>query len=382
MKNQNVLHVLNVSFVIPYFLGKQLLYMRKRGYEMNIICSPSSRLSALANTYVFNYKEVNIYRKFSLVADIKAILAICKYIKVHSITIVNGHTPKAGILAMFAAYVMRVPKRIYFRHGLLYETSTGIKKMIFLFSEKMASYLATEVVCVSPYLIEKSITDKLSSERKMHLLNRGSCNGVDAIEQFNPERIELLKLKYIRLKYGIQDGAWIIGYTGRMVKDKGIVELVEAYKILKSKFSNIYLLLVGPEEERDCLPAELVRFIHDDNNIIVTGLVNEDIEYYYALMNVLVLASFREGFGTSILEGSAMEIPILTTSHTGCRDAIIDSHTGFYIDHNPLSIVSKIEWLYENTSLAREMGINGRKFVMENFEQNIIWSEIEKLYFH
>lgn len=377
---KNILHVVNVSFVIPYFLGDQLLYMRKKGYNMNVICSPSSRLTLLANKYLFNYGEVSLYRKFSFLADIRGVIGICKYIKTHKVTIVNGHTPKAGLLAMLAAKLMRVSKRIYFRHGLLYETSTGMKKYIFIFSERFASWLATDVVCVSPYLIEKSIIDKLSSKQKMFLLNKGSCNGVDVLEKFNPDKIEVIKLKHIKQRYGITDNAWIIGYTGRIVMDKGIVELVEAYKILKSKYSNIYLLLVGPEEERDTLPVEVTRFIHTEKRIIVTGLIEGDIEYYYALMNVLVLASFREGFGTSILEASAMQIPVLTTSHTGCKNAIVDGETGLYINHNPLTIVSKIEHLVENLSLAEKLGMNGRRFVKENFEQHLVWNEIEKLY--
>lgn len=377
---RNILHVLNISFVIPYFLGDQLLYMKDKGYNMHIICSYSSHLVELSNIYLFKYKGINIYRKFSVVADILAIIQICRYIKYHKIDIVNGHTPKAGLLAMFAAYLMRVHKRIYFRHGLLYETSKGIKKYIFILSEKIASLLATDVICVSSYLMEKSITDKLSSEKKMILLNKGSCNGVDVIGKFNPDKINLEKMEQLKQRYNINDDAWIIGYTGRLVKDKGIVELVEAYKILKLKYLNLYLLLVGPEEERDQLPKEVISFIHNDERVIVTGLVDQNIEYYYALMNVLVLASYREGFGTSILEASAMKIPVLTTSHTGCRDAILEGETGFYISHEFYSIASKIEMLIENIQLGKKIGANGRQFVKNDFEQYIIWKEIEKLY--
>lgn len=377
---QNILHVLNISFVIPYFLGDQLLYMRDKGYNMHIICSYSSRLVELSNIYLFKYKGVNVYRKFSIMADIMAVIQICRYIKTHKIDIVNGHTPKAGLLAMFAAYLMRVPKRIYFRHGLLYETSRGVKKHIFMLSEKMASLLATEVVCVSPYLMEKSLMDGLSSQRKLNLLNKGSCNGVDTVGKFNPNKINLGIIKQLKQKYDISDDAWVIGYTGRLVKDKGIVELVEAYKMLKFQYLNLYLLLVGPEEERDQLPEEVVSFIHNDERVIVTGLVDQNIEYYYALMDVLVLASYREGFGTSILEASAMKIPVLTTSHTGCRDAILEGETGFYISHESCSIASKIEMLIEDLILGKKLGSNGRQFVEKNFEQHMVWNEIEKLY--
>ena len=377
---KNILHVLNISFVIPYFLGEQLLYMREKGYNEHIICSFSSDLNDLSNKYLFKYSGVDIYRKFSIMADIKAVIQICRYIKFWKIDIVVGHTPKAGMLAMFAAFIMRIPKRIYFRHGLLYETSSGIKKHIFILSEKIASLLSTDVVCVSPYLIEKSVTDRLSPLRKMFLLNKGSCNGVDVVGKFNPDKIDLIKLRQLKYELGISDDAWVIGYTGRLVKDKGIVELIEAYKTLASRYSNLYLLLVGPQEERDKLPNEVVEFMHSEERIIVTGLIEYDIEYYYAFMNVLVLASFREGFGTSILEASAMGVPVLTTSHTGCRDAIVNGETGLFIENDPLSIASNIEVLINDSALAKKIGSSGRLFVKDNFDQHLIWSEIEKLY--
>lgn len=378
--SKKVLHVVNISFVIPYFLGEQLLYMTERGFEIHLICSPSSNLSDLSNRYSFKYEEINIFRKFSILSDIKAVWGICRYIKDKKISIVNGHTPKAGMLAMFAAYIMRVPKRYYFRHGLLYETSSGLKKNIFILSEKLASWLATDVICVSPYIIEKSIADNLTNARKMRLLNQGSCNGVDVMGQFNPYKIDAIKLQQIKSKYGLPDDAWIIGYAGRLVIDKGIIDLIEAYKLLKAKYSKLYLMLVGPEEERNKLPIEVKSFIHHDERVIVTGLIDKDIEYYYALMNVLVLASFREGFGTCILEASAMKVPVLTTAHTGCRDAIIEGKTGSYVDHNPISIASKIEMLIKDPLSANEMGSNGRAFVKENFEQRLVWCDIQKLY--
>lgn len=378
--NRNILHVVNVYFVLPYFLGKQLLYFKNKGYNEHIVCSPSEKIKSYSESHCFKYLEIPIFRKMSFFSDLRAIVSICRYIKRSGIDIVVGHTPKAGLLAMLAAYVMQVPKRIYFRHGLLYETSIGIKKYIFIFSEKMASCLATDIVCVSPYLIEKSVKDRLSSFNKMLLLNRGSCNGVDVFGQFNPDNIDCMKLGEIREKYGISKDAWVIGYTGRLVKDKGIIELVGAYQILKTRYPDLYLLLVGPKEERDGLPTEIMNIIKNDEGIILTGLIDEDIEYYYALMNVLVLASFREGFGTSILEASAMEVPVLTTSHTGCRDAILSGQTGLFVEHSSLSIASNIEALINNLTWAGKLGVNGRIFIKKYFDQHLIWNEIEKLY--
>lgn len=376
-----ILHVVNVAFVIPYFLGSQLSYMKKRGYDISVVCSPSAKNECYSRKYDFSYMEVPILRKFSFKADIKAIIDICRYIKANKVDIVNGHTPKGGLLAMCAAFIMRVPKRIYFRHGLLHETAKGWKKWIFVFSERFASALATDVVCVSPYLIERSIAEHLSPPLKMKLLNKGSCNGVDAYKQFNPQNVRNDFLHDLRTKYNLPNDAWVIGYTGRLVCDKGIVELIEAFLLLKNKIEGLYLLLVGPEEERDSLPCWVKEQINCDSRIICTGLIEEHIEYYYAMMNVLVLATHREGLGTSILEASAMEIPILTTSYTGSRDAVIDMQTGFYIDSVD-TIVEKVLLLNNDIKLANRLGKAGRSFMLRDFDQHIIWNEIEKLYYY
>lgn len=355
--------------------------MKEKGYDIYVVCSPSVKNEYYSGKYKFLYMEVPILRKFSFKTDIKAIIDICRYIKVNKIDIVNGHTPKGGLLAMCAAFIMQVPKRIYFRHGLLHETAKGWKKWIFVFSERLASVLATDVICVSPYLLERSIVEHLSSPLKMKILNRGSCNGVDVYNQFNPQNIDNDFLHDLKKKCKLPNDAWVIGYTGRLVCDKGIVELIEAYLSLKNKIDNLYLLLVGPEEERDSLPCWVKKQINCDSCIICTGLVEEHIEYYYAMMNVLVLATHREGLGTSILEASAMEIPVLTTSHTGSRDAVIDMQTGFYIDSVD-TIVERVLLLNHNIELADRLGKAGRSFMLRDFDQHIIWNEIEKLYYY
>mgnify|MGYP002319443261 FL=1 len=278
---------------------------------------------------------------------------------------------------MIAAYIAGVHKRIFFRHGLVYETKTGISRLILINAERVASLLATKVVCVSPYLIERSLQDHLTSKEKMILLNIGSCNGVDALGKFNPNNIIITKKDSLKQALQIDNDNFVIGYTGRLVKDKGIVELVEAFQTLDKQYNNLRLLLVGPLEERDALPNEIVQIIKNHPRIIFTGLIEDNIQYYYSLMDILVLCTHREGFGTSILEASSMEKPVLTTSHSGSRDAIINEQTGYYIEMTATSLIEKISFYINNPEIKFKHGMNGRSFVLKNFEQEIIWEEIE-----
>ena len=376
----NILHVLNISFVIPYFLGKQLSFFSQKGYKEYIICSSSKELNAFAEVYGFKYKEVDILRKISIWKDLKAIILVMGYIRANRIDVVTGHTPKGALIAMLAAYILRVPVRIYFRHGLVYETSIGVKRKMLMLIDRIAAKLATKVVCVSPSVCKRSIEDNLNSANKQYLLSKGTCNGID-VKRFSIKSIDENRLQELKKNLGLKQTDFVIGFTGRLVRDKGIIELVHAFQELRKKYSDLVLLLVGMFEERDALPEEIVNMIKQSTVIINTGYVlNSNIEYYYALMDLFVLPSYREGFPTSILEASSMNLPILTTRVTGCIDAIVEGRTGLFVEHDYKSISSAIELLYLDEHLRLSYGCNGQKFVEDNFEQYIIWREIEKLY--
>lgn len=380
-KGKNILFVVNIYFVIPYFFGEQLKYLQNSGYNIHIICSPSSDFELFCHQHQYEYKCLPILRRFSLLQDIMVIIHICRYIKMNDINIVSGHTPKGALLSVIAAYLTRVPKRIYFRHGLVYETSTGIKKFILKNTDRITAFLATKVVCVSNSVLEKSVEDRLSERYKQIVLLKGTCNGID-VEKFNNQNIRKEEIINLKQKLSIPLNNFVIGYTGRIVKDKGIIDLVQAFSILNTKYNNITLLLVGMYEERDALPRETIDLITKENNIICTGYIdNSIIEKYYAMMNVFILPSYREGFPTSVLEASAMCLPILTTQETGCVDSIINAETGFYITHAPTNIAKHIESLILDKELREKLGKKGRLFVINNFSQMKIWHEIkEKLY--
>lgn len=377
---KSILHVVNIYFVIPYFLGDQLLYFHQKGYQEHIICSPSKELEQYSISHHFKYKEIPILRSISIWKDIIAIINVCKYIHQNRIDIVTGHTPKGGLIAMIASYIMQVRIRIYFRHGLVYETSKGFKRYLLISIDRLAASLATKVVCVSPSVCKKSISDKLNTEKKQILLSKGTCNGID-INKFCLLHLKDNTIHELKKQIGIKQDDFVIGYVGRLVKDKGIIELIEAFKDIQKTYQNTKLLLVGMLEERDALPSRYIQEIQYNPSIICTGYINnQTIQNYYGLMNLFALLSYREGFPTSVLEASSMELPVITTKATGCIDSIINDQTGVFVDHNKNSILNAIKNYIGNKQLCSSHGKNGRKFVENNFEQSIIWKEIEKLY--
>lgn len=376
----NILHVVNISFVIPYFLGKQLNWFSEKGNKEYIVCSDSEELKSFSEEFGFEYRAIDVLRQISIAKDIKAVFATAKYIREIRADVVIGHTPKGGLIAMLGAYISRVPIRIYFRHGLVYETSKGLKRALLVNIDRLASRLATKIVCVSPSVAKRSLEDKLNPASKQVVLLNGTCNGID-VERFSVDSVDKQRLMSLREKLGVSESDFVIGFTGRLVKDKGIIELVRAYKALNKEHKNVKLMLVGMLEIRDALPEDVVKVIREDEGIIKTGYVNyTEIEYYYALMDVFVLPSYREGFPTSVLEASAMNLPVITTRATGCIDSVIDSETGFFVNHDDKELLSALSKLYSDVTLRTEMGSKGRRFVVEHFEPKLIWREIEKLY--
>lgn len=372
----NILHVVNVYFVLPYFIGDQFKYFKSKGYSFNVVCSPSEYLKDYADMQGFDYIESPINRSISMRDDLKSISAIRRYIRERKIDVIVGHTPKGGLLAMIAGWLSRVPKRIYFRHGLVYETSHGLKRFILVSVDRIASACATQVVCVSPSVLKRSIEDKLAPAKKQIILGKGTCNGVDTAGKFNPENIDPQKLQDLRKRYGISESNYVIGFSGRLVRDKGVIPLVEAFEQLEDA-DYCRLLLVGMFEERDALPDEIRAKILNTRRIIYTGFINGNMEYYYAMMNQCILPSYREGFPTAVLEAQSMGLPVLTTKVTGCCDSIVDGKTGLFISHSPADIKSKIDAIRLRNVID---GNEGRRWVIENFDSPKIWAEIEKLY--
>ena len=374
--NKNILHVVNIYFVLPYFIGDQFKYFKEKGYNMNVVCSPSEYLSDYAQKQGFEYLESPVNRNISISQDFVSIRNICKFVKKQKIDIVVGHTPKGGLLAMIAGWLMRVPIRIYVRHGLVYETSKGLKRFILMSVDRLTSFCSTKVVCVSPSVLRKSIEDHLAPAKKLMIWHKGTCNGIDTLNHFNPAVIVPARLTGLKTRYGIGEDDFVIGYSGRLVRDKGIIELVRAFDKLQLA-DNCKLLLVGMFEKRDALPEDIQERILNDSRIIYTGFINGGMEYFYSMMDIYVLASYREGFPTGVLEAQAMEKPVITTRVTGCCDSIIDGRTGFFVNNTAEDIVEKIDKIRLDKAID---GCEGRKWVIENFDSRLVWKEIEKLY--
>ncbi len=361
---KKVLHVLSVSFSIKYFIGNQFKYFKAKGIEFHVACSNSDELLQLSEEYGFTPFPIPVKRAIDPIEDIKSIYKLTQYIKREKFDIVITHSPKGGLIGGVASFIAGTPKRVYFRHGLVFETLIGAKQKLLILVEKLNGALSHTVVNVSPSIQRKSEKLQLNKSYKNIVLGKGTCNGVD-VHRFMYR--EGFKEKDVR----------VIGFVGRVSKDKGIVQLIEAWKILKQYNANIKLLIVGPIDERDPIEANLIEYIDNEISIDFVGEVS-DVTNYYNKMDIFVLPSFREGFPTVTLEASSSRLPVITSRATGCIDSIIENKTGVYTEINGVSIAAAIQRYLDNAQDLLSHGINGEKFIKDNFTEEIIYSQIEK----
>lgn len=377
MENKKVLHIITISFVIKHFFGNQFNYLKpKTGNAYYLACSPSEELISWQSDLGYIGAPIKITRSISPLKDIVAIYKLIKLIKKEKIDVVVAHTPKGGLLGMISAFLCHTESRIYFRHGIAYETSKGFKRTLLKNIEKISGNFATRVVNVSKGVEKFAINDKLNSPNKNVILQKGTCNGIDALSRFDPLNYSESSVSELRKKLKISDSDFVIGYVGRLVHDKGIDELLEAWQNLK-KNKDIKLLLVGPFEEKDSVSDITRHRIISDPNVIFTDYI-PDSAIYFKLMNVFVLATYREGFPTVSLEASSMEVPVIITRATGCEEAILENESGIFIGNCASDIENAVQQYFNNQELCKKHGIRGREFVCQYFEQSIIWSTIHE----
>lgn len=381
MTKVRLLQVVSDAFSLPYFIGDQFDYFKGRNIDQYVACRDSAFLRKYLHKVDIPYFPIPITRSFSPFSDAIAVWKLFKVIKRNRFTHVFGHTPKGAMIAMIAAYLAGVENRVYFRHGLLYETANGLFRKLLMSIEKMTCCLSTTIVNVSPSLSARAKMDGIKYDQKSILLSKGTCNGVN-IDRFS--RLNFLatdEAQLIRQSLGIAETDFVVGYVGRMVRDKGIIDLIEAWQLVHADDNRMKLLLIGPIEKRDAVPEDILDQIRNLKSIIHIDFI-EDVAPYYCLMDILVLPSYREGFPTVILEASAMSLPILTSKATGCIDAIVDGQTGMHITHDPRDIADKIKFYRDNLDVKRQHGLNGRQFIINHFQQRVVWEDIaDKLFF-
>ncbi|MDE6769132.1 MAG: glycosyltransferase [Muribaculaceae bacterium] len=371
-----VLHVFTIINTPRSFFDGQFKYLSDHGQEIHIATDSPEDIDFTKRNNI-KYHRIAISRSISPFTDLKTIGALSRLIKKEKFDVVVGHTPKGAMVAMIAAKLTGVKTRIYYRHGYIYTTAKGMKRRLLKVIERITANWSSKVVNVSPSIGEIAIVDKLNPAKKQLVIGAGTCCGIDTVNSFNPVLVPEAEKKALKESLGIVENDFVVGFCGRLCKDKGIPELIDGFKAYNLSNPSAKLLLVGPYDSRDILAEKYRTEINENPNIVATGKVDkEKLPLYYSIMNLFVLPSHREGFGMCVLEASAMEVPILVSRAHGCVDSIVEGKTGKYIDISPKDIVRGLE----SYKLIANYGTAGRKWVKENFERTNMWPKLLEFY--
>ncbi len=349
-------------------------YLANNGYAVTVVSSPGEELDKAKRDGVLT-TAIMIKREISLWEDLVSFGRLVAFISTHDPTITNVATPKAGLLGGLAAWFCRVPCRYYSLLGLRCETTTGLTRILLLLAERITCACAHRVICVSESLRQKAIELGVVSMGKTIVLAAGSYTGVNPA-RFAPTVEAMGRAEHIRKEMGIPRGAPVVGFVGRLTKDKGTSELVEAYLTLRTEIPELKLLLVGEMEEGDPLPAHIRHKINCDHGIFRTGFVQDPSSYYH-VMDVFAFPTHREGFGNVALEANAAGRPVVAARATGAVDAVLDGVTGILVPVGDVeALASALGRLIRDRALASELGSAGRERVLRSFRREIIWEAL------
>ncbi len=375
-----LVHMTTVPLTLWSFLGGQVGYMKSRGFEVHALSSPGDLLDAFAERESVPVHAVAMSRRITPLRDLRALLRLYFLLRQLRPAIVHAHTPKGGLLGMIASWLAGVPVRIYQVHGLPMMAATGPKRLAMRWSDRVACLLAHRVVCVSRSVRQVAVAEGLCPARKAKVLLEGTINGVDASVRFDPARLDPRARAETRLRLGIPEGSPVVGFVGRLARDKGLVELLGAWKLLLGTHPDLHLLVVGPTEREDPLPTDVETTLRGEPRIHLTGPV-ADTPPLFAAMDVLALPSYREGFGQVLLEAAAMRLPTVASRIAGCSDAVLDGKTGTLVPpRDAVALAGAIRNYLDDPALRLRHGRAGRERVTLEFRQEDIWAVMEREY--
>lgn len=364
-----ICYVVTIPGTIESFFLPQLKYLSNQEFDITVICNDSDEIrNELGDT--INFIPVDMPRGISLIGSIKAMYQLCKIFKKEKYDLVQYSTPNAAFYSSIASKIAKIKIRNYHCMGFRYLGFSGIIKMIFKLIEKITCLLSTHIECVSQSNLDLAIDEKLFLKEKGTVIFHGSTGGVD-LQKFNIKNRNRWRVE-IREKYGIVEEDFVYGFVGRITRDKGVNELLEAYFNINN---NSKLLLIGNIEENNDLNYALLSKVKENENIIFVGSVT-DVEKYFAAIDVLVLPTYREGFGNVIIESNAMGTPVIVSDIPGPRDAIEENINGFLVKPRDTQDLCNKMIQIKNNYISQNYIDRCHTFVKNKFDSELLCEQI------
>lgn len=366
--------ITTVSESLSVLLEGQLKFLSDY-YEVVGIASGKEALKVVGEREGIRVIDVPMKREISVFSDVLSLFRLIRLFYKERPHIVHANTPKASLLSMVAAWITRVPHRIYFVTGLRFETTAGKFRCLLVWMEKITCWCATKVIPEGEGVKRTLLANRITRKPLKVILN-GNINGVD-IDYFNWKAVsddDVEKLKVV--------DCYTFVFVGRLVRDKGVGELVHAFVKLYQQYKHIRLLLVGGlEQGLDPLDEETLTLLHNHDAICAVGF-QRDVRPYLAASDALVFPSYREGFPNVVLQAGAMGLPSVVTDINGCNEIVQEGVNGKIIpsrDENAL--YGAMKWFYEHRDEeVKEMALRARPLIIERYERHKVWNALLEEY--
>ena len=391
---KKLIRITTVPLSLDKLLGKQLSFVSQY-YQLTAVSADGPELKRIAEKYGVDYCHVEMTRAITPFKDLAAVWKLYRFLKKEEPELVHSHTPKAGLVGMMAAWFAGVPVRMHTVAGLPLLEATGAKRTILNMVEKITYAFATKVYPNSFAMRDLIIREGFCASGKLKVLANGSSNGIDT-EYFSPSAVTESMKTAVRADLGILEDDFVFIFVGRLVGDKGINELVEAFGKVKAEGKvedeggienlshrrrNVKLLLVGPlEEELDALLPQTLEAIETHPDIISVGY-QDDVRPYFAVADALAFPSYREGFPNVVLQAGAMELPSIVTDINGCNEIIEEGKNGMIIPvKNSAALGQAMERMLGNPDEYRFMKGNARPLIESRYRQEVVWEALLEEY--
>ena len=367
INTRSICFVVSSPFTVNGFLINHLMWLSKY-FEVTLFVNlEREKLSARLDLSRIKVVDIPLERKIKIFKDINAYWQLFKYFSTSNFISVHSVTPKAGLLAMSAAFFAKIPNRHHTYTGQIWVRRKGLYRTFFKKIDWVISQCATFVMADSTSQIQFLLKEGVCKREKIGMLGSGSISGVDHNIFKSDEDIRAENRK----KFLISEDVCLFLYVGRISKDKGIYDLLKAFAELKKKYQNIALWIVGPDEEGI---AEKLNYQDPElySSINWIGL-SSNPEIYMASADILLLPSYREGFGTVIIEAASCSLPTIAYKIDGVIDAIVDGQTGLLVKKGDIrDFRNKMEVLYCDPRLRLKLGASAQKRANADFSSRTI----------
>ncbi len=380
--------VATIPAIVHTFLRSHIEAAAQK-YEVTVVCNATD--AHLIDGLPARVVWLGIERKPSPWRDLQVLIQLIRLFQRESFDIVHSHFPKTGLLGMLAAWVTRVPIRIHTFHGEVWATRAGIKRRVLKLMDAGVASLATHVLAVSRSQQQFLMAQGILKPGHSSVMGAGSICGVDSA-RFQPDEAARRR---VRQQLGIAQNVRLILYMGRLNRDKGLFDLLQAFKIVCSATtgiganvgvdagvevaSNVHLLLVGTQE--DISFGQLQELAGSYRNRLHYVTFTNQPEHYMAAADLFCLPSYREGFGMTIIEAAACGVPAVATRISGIVDAVEDGSTGLLVAPGQADELSKaLVTLLSDDPLRAKMGQQARDRVLTLFPAQAIANEMVSFY--